>query len=1112
MQIKAWWPVLFVATIILTCALIFPSDLRLADLLRKSGKVDQAIQKYRDLIEEHPTRDDLRIDLSRLYITKGDFEKAVAQVEQVGLTYFSDLVTLHELADIYSQLENKERTVAVHERIVALTPDDLLARRGLAEAYQWNGQNQKARAIYADLFAHNPGDMVLADKLVSLSLMDRDFKHALQYARQRVDIDPKNIDNRILLGNLYLQNDRRQFAAVEFEQVLNAKPDDDRLRQRLAEIYVWLQNYPRAVGHYEYLVSHNVLKGEYFERLVELCRDYYPETATRYFKYRLRYLPNDNRLREELYDHYLHLGMTEEAIQQMNALVERNPQEPSYLSDLGYLYRDTLEPELATETFAHLVDKGFFTRDIFNELKLSYSEDKSYDKLLDLYDRVKATDLYDLRTETEHAYLQAMTQHYEPAINSYEDVIRQKPDDVRSRLELAELYRLTGRTPAAVTLLMEGFEKYHQDDEEFLVYTARVFEDERQYDESIDVYQQLADLSPANESYRRALLPLYIRKHDYKQAASLYETLLRSNPKDRGLKFEYASLYWLQNEPDHVHELVAEIRKDYASQPDIDKQIGLFYFERGFFSEAATNFDAALRTAPQDSVSMRSLGLAYAWNNQPARAKEALFSYHALYPGDYYTHYHLGILLDAEQKSQQARDEFRTAEKLAQGAEESRQTRLVLANIAAYNDEPSRSNDLYKRLIADFPGDISVLADYAESLIILKDYSRADVILQQAINKEPGNYRALRLQARSFFEQKRYTETIALLKLLRQKNGMDLGINVDLADAQWLAGDWYNSQKILRQVLDAYPKYEPAEQRLIAMRRGQAEAVAVDYNYDEQSDNLVRQVTNVVWNKAASSLFSFNFLFGKETFSTQDNTLPANDYSNVEFGIRSSYNESFQTGFAGKARRRDNRWRVAGHGEATWKFGAENSFLLSADVNELWRDPFSAAFFDGSLDRVQTDLNLALWKNIVVWNRISLEKHQINAGVPFGQATYLYGQVGYRWGARPQLQTYYQLYKLSYDYDNTANRNIISIPTTQTIHYLGAVIDHQLSRRFFYQVGANVGLNATQNSAQYYATAQLEYTLLRNFRLRSRFAFGKQNTLAGNENNKTLSLDFYYFY
>lgn len=1112
MQIKVWWPLLFVATIILTCVLIFPSDLRLADLMRRSGKIDQAIEKYQLLIEEHPTRDDLRVDLSRLYITKGDLKKATKQIEQVGLTYFSDLVTLHELADIYSQLEDKAHTVAIHERIVALDPEDDAARRELADAYQWNRQNEKAIAIYADLYARNPRDMELADKLVSLSLMNRDFANAVRYLQDQIERDPENISKRELLGNLYLRNGQKQFAAVEFEQVLNAKPDDDVLRERLAELYAWLRNYPRAVGHYEYLVSHNILNSNYFDRLVQLTHDYFPETATRYFKYRLRYLPNDNRLREELYDHYLHLGMTDEAVEQMKVLVDKNPQEPSYLSDLGYLYRDIQEPELATETFTRLVKQGFFTRDIFNELKLSYRENKSYDKLLDLYDRMKTTDQYDLRTETEHAYLLAITHHYREAIHGYEDVIRQKPDDVRSRIELAELYRMTGQNLAATTLLKNGFEKYNQDDEHFLQYAAQVFEHENQYDESIAVYQQLRNLYPRNQSYPRALIPLYIQKHDYDKAAGLYATLLKTNPTDRGLRFDDASLYWLQNEPEKLHSLLADIHADFAGQPDIDREIGRFYFERSFFSEAITSFDAALTVTPHDSVSLRLLGLSYAWNNQPAKAEKALLAYHSLYPGDYYTHYHLGILLESERKERQAEEEFRVAARLAGAAKESRETRLVLANIAAYNDDPVRSNDLYRRLMEDFPNDISILADYAEALIILKDYSSADIVLGRIINKEPGNYRALRLRARSFFEQKRYDKTIAVLKLLRRKNGMDLGLNVDLSDAQWLAGDWYGSQETLKEVLDAYPKYNPAQQRLIAMRRVQAEAVAVDYSYEEQSNNLVRQVTNVIWNKAASSLFSFKFAFGKENFSTQDNTLADNDYSNVEFGIHSSYNESFQTAFSSRARRRDNRWRVGGHGEAAWKFGADNSFLLSADVNELWRDPFSAAFFDGSVDRIQTDLNLTLWKNIVLWNRLTLEKHEINDGTPFGQATYVYGQVGYRWGARPHLMTYYQFYNLNYDYENAANRNIISIPTTQTIHYLGAVIDHQLTRRFFYQVGANVGLNATQNSTQYYTTAQLEYTLLRNFRLRSRFSFGKQNTLAGNENNKTLSLDFYYFY
>ncbi len=1112
MQIKVWWPLLFVATIFITAVLIFPSDLRLADLLGRAGRTEEAVQRYIGLLEKHPDREDLRVDLGRLYIARGELKKAVEQIDRVGLDYFSDLATLQNLADVYSNLSEKAKTVAAYERMAALNPTDFDVRRNLADAYQWNGQNGEAHEIYADLHSRNPEDLELSDKLISLNLAAGNYEQTLHYLKEHVERDPSDLRKRELLGNLYLQNGQRQFAAVELEQVLNLEPDNTVLRQRLAELYVWLENRPRAVAHYEYLVSHNMMNSDYFDRLIKLTRNEWPETATRYFKYRLRYLPNDHLLREELYDHYLHLGMTDEAVEQMRLLVDKNPDEPSYLHDLAYLYKDVQEPELATETFERLVAAGFLTREMFEELKVAYLENKDYDSLVSLYEKARATDHYDLEKQKEHAYFLAFTERYEEAIKGYEDVVQIDPYDARSRADLAQLYRISDRDEAALAVIMDGVEKYATYDEVFLVYAAQVLEFKGKYDESLTLYQHLADLKPENQSYQRSLIQLYIARKDFKEAARRYDTLLASNPDDLGLKLGRASLYWLQDDPDRVRSLVAAIARENAGDPAIDRTIAQFYFERSFFSEAIAHVQAALRESPRDSTALRMLGLAYAWNNQPREAKEALLAYHSLYPHDYYTHYHLGILFDDENSMEAAREEFAVAEKLLDTAPKQRESRLVRANLAAYKGEVQKTKDLYRQLLEELPGDIGVVTDYAEALIILKEYSAADGILSLAMSKDPAQYRALRLQARSYFEQERYKETVAVLKLLRQRNGADLGINIDLSDAQSLAGDWRGSQQTLKEVLHAYPRYQPAEQRLIASRRSQSEALAMDYVYEEQSDNFVREVANAIWTKAASSLMNFEFLFGRERYSTQDNTLARNDYTNLEFGVNSSYNATLRTGISAKARRRSNRWRLGGHAETIWKFNSSNSLMFSGDLNQLWSDPFSAAFFDGSVNRLQSDLNLTLWRNLLVWNRLSLEKHEIDGSVKFGQARYVHAQVGYRWRSRPYFLTYYQFYNLDYDYEAGADRNIISIPGTQTVHYLGALVDQQLTRRFFYQIGASIGLNTTQNSMQYYAAAELEYTILRNLRLRSRLAYGSQNTFTGNENSRTVSFDFFYFY
>ena len=60
-----------------------------------------------------------------------------------------------------------------------------------------------------------------------------------------------------------------------------------------------------------------------------------------------------------------------------------------------------------------------------------------------------------------------------------------------------------------------------------------------------------------------------------------------------------------------------------------------------------------------------------------------------------------------------------------------------------------------------------------------------------------------------------------------------------------------------------------------------------------------------------------------------------------EFGAR------LQTSLTGTARKHLDQWAMSGTGMARWHFNPSNSLAVSASTNELWRDPFVAAFQDG---------------------------------------------------------------------------------------------------------------------------------------------------------------------
>ncbi|MFQ5824480.1 MAG: tetratricopeptide repeat protein [bacterium] len=1112
MGIKIWWPLLFVGTIIIACILIFPSDLRLADFLGKAGKFEEAIQTYQKILEKHPDRDDIRVTLGRLYILNNEAENAILELEKVSEDLIFDIALLDQLYGIYSQLGNKDKTITILEKITKLSPNDLQYRTKLAEAYEWNNDTQNAIELYEELLTEKPDDINFLNKLIHLNRAKKNYDKTITYLTKLLDLRPNNLESRILLGNVYIAANEKDLAAVEFEKVLRINPDNEPLRVKLAELYLWMQRFDWGIAHYEYLVMHHFLNEQYFNKLIELTKFIDPPKAIEYFKYRLNYLPRDNDLRQRFVDLYLYLGYTDKAIQQIQLLIDNNPDKPKYLLQLARLYRDIREPHLANEIYESIFQKGSKDQEVIAALISNYQFEKQYDKLLTLYKTLLSKDLADHKIQRDYAETLIITQNYEEAIHQYSKLLKVQPENIEFRIQIAKLYALKKDYKKAIKLIKQGFNKYGFEHEEHLVYAAQFFADHNYDQESIACYEKLVILNEDNLHYKRLLAKQYIKTNNFDKATSVYKTIINQYPENLDLQFEFASNYWLINDFDRMHQIVNEISGRYRDQLDIHKKIGKFYFDRGFFNETIEQLQIELESSPKDSTTLRMLGLAYAWNNQPLESKKILRQYHELYQNDFYTHYEMGELLLSEGDKKNALPEFQTSLALLESVPESKESTIVKAKIYAHQNAREEAIKEFEILISRYPDDISIYYEFAESLLDLKDYEQANHWLKQVLQKKPNDYRALRLQSRSYFEQGKYQKATKILKQLESLYPDNLGLKLDLADNELATGDWYTSTKTLKKILQKYPKNLPAQKRLLLLRREQNQAFSTDYIFEKQSGNFFKQIYNFVFSKATSSILNFKFLYGEESYSSKDLIFEDETFQNLGVNLSSRYNSKLQTSFGATVQRHRDAWYLTGKGMVQWNFNPSNSFTISSSLNELWNDPLLASFFLGRSHRLESDINLFLLNRIFLWNRFSYERHAINKNSHYGNVYRSYFQIGYKWRNRPQLLTYYQFYNLIYNYQDQANRNLISIPENESIHFLGATLNHQLASNFYYELGTSLGFNTNQNAIQYYGTVDLEYTLINRIRLRSHFTYGSQNRLSGNEDNKSLSFDLYYFY
>lgn len=100
-----------------------------ADLLRRTGKIDEAIDVLNHGIMKHPNYSMAYLVLGRCYRDKGAMDTAIRHFEQALSLDRQSLPALKELADAYIKTENIKKAKKTLEQILSIDPLDEETRR-----------------------------------------------------------------------------------------------------------------------------------------------------------------------------------------------------------------------------------------------------------------------------------------------------------------------------------------------------------------------------------------------------------------------------------------------------------------------------------------------------------------------------------------------------------------------------------------------------------------------------------------------------------------------------------------------------------------------------------------------------------------------------------------------------------------------------------------------------------------------------------------------------------------------------------------------------------------------------------------------------------------------
>ena len=164
------------------------------------------------------------INQAQKYIAKGQWDKAIRELQKLVTEDPTDVRTLLKLGDVYSKKGDRENATRVYKQV--------------AESYSEQGFFLKAVAVYKQILKHDAKHLEVTLKLAELyehlgltseamaqyqsaaQIHDErgDKKAALSVLKRMAEIDAENVASRIKLAESYSREGQRQEAIAEFER------------------------------------------------------------------------------------------------------------------------------------------------------------------------------------------------------------------------------------------------------------------------------------------------------------------------------------------------------------------------------------------------------------------------------------------------------------------------------------------------------------------------------------------------------------------------------------------------------------------------------------------------------------------------------------------------------------------------------------------------------------------------------------------------------------------------------------------------------------------------------------------------------------------------------
>lgn len=335
-----------------------------ADALLQSGKNDTALKIYGDLLERNPQDFEIRAAIAHIYLSRRDYEHASDELRAVLASDSLAVETQLRFGQIFASYLQKDSASApyayqIFQSIQKNYPADWRPRWFLGVVANIMNNDSAAVANFeavTQLAPTNPDGWVY---LASLYLERRDYAQTVAVLERAKNLAPEEFRVHFLLGVAYQRMKRHEDAIVVLEHAVRLNPKDMNALSALALSYEELKRYQDCDRIYEEALkidphSHLVLnnygyslaeRGERLERALTMATE------------AVRQQPENPSYLDTIGWVYFKLGQYDDAERFIRRAVENGEASPVVLEHLGDVYAKLGKKDKALEFWRKALER-----------------------------------------------------------------------------------------------------------------------------------------------------------------------------------------------------------------------------------------------------------------------------------------------------------------------------------------------------------------------------------------------------------------------------------------------------------------------------------------------------------------------------------------------------------------------------------------------------------------------------------------------------------------------------------------------------------------------------------------------------------------------------------